>query len=141
MPTNGTRLMRELAGSLLGVVGLLAGFGCSEGNEQDQSTPLDEQHRRLSPDAPSAKTATEQDHSVSAAPDPLLQTHEAGSPQCGELQQEVQAAVGDEDDGGYKNHGAYVSAVAHLVSAAGRLGRLLTSVLAALLANLLSASL
>ena len=101
---------------LLVVMGLVAGFGCS--NEQSQTAPLD-QHESSS-DAPSAKTANDLDGMSIETEQP---TAEGGSERCGELQQEVQAAVGDEDER-YRNHGAYVSAVANLVDAESESGEI-----------------
>jgi hypothetical protein len=48
-----------------------------------------------------------------------------GTPQCGGVQQAVQIAIGDENTGTYRNHGAYVSAVSALVNQALK-GNLIT---------------
>jgi hypothetical protein len=50
-----------------------------------------------------------------AIPQALAQNHDSLDYACRQLQLEVQAAVGDEDPAVYRNHGAYVSAVANLV--------------------------
>ncbi|MCH8147196.1 MAG: hypothetical protein IH987_04275, partial [Planctomycetes bacterium] len=109
---SSTRRALVIAFAMLAVV---AGLGCSGVDEAEQNAPSE---------AISAKPASDSSSFLIIVPDPQSLPYDMGSRWCGELQENVQESVGDEDENVYKNHGAYVAAAARLVSPALEAGEI-----------------